>query len=109
MCCTRLAEIQDAKVHQKFAICAPSGYIFAIKHVSIDNRKKLVKQQYLLHTPHNMEHVGPLAADIGWRVWVTPGKFQRVSRLRFVTAPTSVNEDQPNFARCLPVSWAGTL
>ena len=24
MCCTRLAEIQDAKARQKFAICAPS-------------------------------------------------------------------------------------
>jgi len=35
-------------------------------------------------------------------------KFQRVSRLCFITAPTSLNGDQPNFARCLAVSWAGT-
>jgi len=37
---------------QKIAILAPlhnlSGYIFGIK-ACIDNRKKLVKQQYLLH------------------------------------------------------------
>jgi len=43
------------KNRQKVAICAPSynfvglsGYIFATK-ARIDNRKKLVKQQYLLH------------------------------------------------------------
>ena len=37
-----------------------------------------------------------------------PSKFQRVSRLGFVTSPTSINVDQPNFARCLAVSWTGT-
>jgi len=36
-------------------------------------------------------------------------KFQRVSRLGFVTAPTSLNGSQPNFVRCLAVSLAGTL
>jgi len=36
-------------------------------------------------------------------------KFQRVSRVGFVTAPTSLNGRQPNFARCLAVSLAGTL
>ena len=38
-----------------------------------------------------------------------PSKFKRVSRLGFVTAPTSLNGGQPNFARCLAVSWAGTV
>jgi len=38
-----------------------------------------------------------------------PSTFQRVSRLAFVTAATSVTGGQPNFARCLAVSWAGTL
>jgi len=42
-CCTWLAEIQDAKNHQKFAICAPCttllGSIFATK-ARIDNQKK---------------------------------------------------------------------
>jgi len=38
-----------------------------------------------------------------------PSKFQRVSRLDFVTVPTSLNGDQPNFARCLAVSWAAIL
>jgi len=38
-----------------------------------------------------------------------PFKFQPVWRLGFVTAPTFRNGSQPNFARCLAVSWAGTL
>ena len=38
-----------------------------------------------------------------------PSKFQRVSRLSFVTAVTSLNGSQLNFARCLAVSCAATL
>jgi len=38
-----------------------------------------------------------------------PSKFQRVSRLDFVTASTSLKGRQPNFARCLAVSCDGTL
>jgi len=33
-----------------------------------------------------------------------PSNFQRVSRLGFVTAPTSLNGGQPNFARFWPSS-----
>jgi len=38
-----------------------------------------------------------------------PRKFQRVSRLGFVTAPTTLNGGQPNFARRSAVFWASTL
>jgi len=38
-----------------------------------------------------------------------PSKFQQVSRLGVITARTSLTGGQPNFARCLAVSWAGTL
>jgi len=38
-----------------------------------------------------------------------PSKFQSVSRLGFVTAPTSLNGGQPNFSRCLAVSCADIL
>ena len=34
-------------------------------------------------------------------------KFQRVSRLAVVTAATSLTRGQPNFARCMTVSWPG--
>jgi len=40
---------------------------------------------------------------------VHPSKFQWVSRLGFVTAATSLNGGQPNVARSLAVSCAGTL
>jgi len=38
-----------------------------------------------------------------------PSKLQQVSRLGFVAAATSLNGSQPNFARCLAISWTGTL
>jgi len=55
-----------------------SGYIFATE-ARIDNRKKkLVKQQYLLHmSPHNMVNFGPLTVEIDWRVWGTSSYFNR--------------------------------
>jgi len=83
-----------------------SGYIFATE-AYIDNRKKLVKQQYL---PHMSPQYGELRPTNGWDRFTSlghPSKFQRVSRLAFVTAATSLTGGQPNFARCLAVSWAG--
>ena len=57
-----------------------------------------------------MVNVGPLynGRDRLSSFW-HPSKFQRVSRLGFVTAAASLNGSQPNFARCFAVSWAGTL
>jgi len=85
-----------------------SGYIFATK-ILIGNRKKLGKQQYL---PHLSSQYGKLRTTNGWDRFVSlghPSKFQRVSRLGFVNAATSLNGSQPNFVQCLVVSWAGTL
>jgi len=56
-----------------------------------------------------MTNFGPLTAEIGSLVWGTPANFNGFSRLGFVTAATSLTAGQPNFARCLAVSWAGTL
>jgi len=41
----------------------------------MDNRKKLVKQQYLPTYLHNTVNFGPLAAEIGSVVWGTPSNF----------------------------------
>ena len=38
-----------------------------------------------------------------------PSKFPWVLGLGFITAPTSLNRGQPNFARCLAISWACAL
>jgi len=67
------------------------------------------KQQYVLHM--SLQY-GELRPTNGWDRFGSsehPSKFQRVSRLAFVTAATSLTGGQPNFARCLAVSWAGSL
>jgi len=46
---------------------------------------------------------GELRPTSGWDRLASlghPSKFQRVSRFGFVTAATSLNRSQPNFARC---------
>jgi len=75
-----------------------SGYIFTTK-AYIDNRTKIVKRQYLLHMSSQYAELRPIN---GWDLLASlghPSKFHRVSRLDFVTAPTSLNGRQPNFAR----------
>jgi len=74
-----------------------SGYIFATK-ARIDNRKKIVKQQYL---PHTSSQYGELRPTSGWDRFVSLGhtsKFQRVSRLGSVTARHCSSGRQSNFA-----------
>jgi len=71
-------KIQYAKSRQKSPSrhhrTTLSGYIFATK-ARIDNRKKPVKQQYLLHMSSQYGELGPLTAEIGWPVWGTPENF----------------------------------
>jgi len=80
-----------------------SGCIFATK-AHIDNRKKRVKQQYLFHMSSQYGELRPIS---GWDRFTSlghPSKFQQVSRVGFITAPTSLNGRQPNFARSLAPS-----
>jgi len=79
MCCTWLA----GNAGRKIAKISPSGHhrttllgcIFATK-VCIDNRKKYLLNSNTSPTcPHNMVNLGPLAAEICWRVWGTPANF----------------------------------
>ena len=74
-----------------------SGYIFATKPL-IDNRKKLVNQQYLLQM--SLQY-GELRLINGWDRLAGLGHpilFQRVSRLGSVTARQSSSGRHPNFA-----------
>jgi len=71
--------------------------------------KKTFKQQYLLQ---KSSQYGELRPTNGWNRFTSlehPSKFLPVSRLGFITAATSLIGGQPNFARSLAVSWAGTL
>jgi len=99
MCCMRLAENTGHKKspsgHHHTTL---SGCIFTTK-ASIDNRKKLIKQQYLLHmSPQD----GELWPSNGWDRFTTlghPTKFQRVSHLVFVTAAEAnqtLHDDWPS-------------
>jgi len=84
MCCTRLAENTGRKHYAKIAVCAPShnfvGYIFATKGC-IDNRKKPVKQQYILQrSPQYGElELRPISSWDRLTSLGTPSSFQRVS------------------------------
>jgi len=75
------------------------GYIFATKgHVDINIGKNLLNSNTSSICPDNMVNFGPLAAEIGSRVWGTPANFQRFSRLGSVTTWHSSSGRQPNFA-----------
>ena len=72
------------------------GYIFATK-ACIDNRKKLVKHQYVLHMFSYMVNFGPLTPEIRSTIWGTPANFNRfASWQRYCTASDSGR--QLNFA-----------
>jgi len=110
VCCTRLAENTGRKTSPKIRHLRTtfSGCIFATK-AHINNRTKNIKHQYLVHTSSQYSKLRPIS---GWDQYGSLGhlgKFQRVSCVGFVTAPTSLNGRKPNFAQCLAVSWAGTL
>jgi len=79
-----------------------------LRHVSTIGNK-LVKQQYLLHMSPQYGERRPTSGWDRFGCLGHPSKFQRVSRLAFVTAGTSLSGGQPNFAWCLAISWAGTL
>jgi len=70
MCCTRTAKKSPFWHHRTTLL----GCIFAAE-ACIDNRKKLVKQQYLLQMCHNMVNFDLLTAEIDPVVWGTPANF----------------------------------
>jgi len=113
MCCMRLTgntgRKNDAKNRHLRTIAQLCRAVSSqLRHVSTI-RKKLVKQQYLLHTSSQYDKLWPTNCWDRFRSLGHPSKFQRVSRLAVVTAATSLTRGQPNFAQFLAVSWADTL
>jgi len=96
-----------------------SGYIFATK-ARIDNREKIIKQQYLIYCPHNMVNFSLLAAEIVSLVWGTPANFNGfrvlaslLQRRRSTEANQTLHSDWPlpglvdyiyNFGGCCSVT-----
>ena len=110
MYCTLLAENTRRKKSPKIRrlrtivrLCRASSS--QVRHASTIGRNFL-NSNISSRCPHNMANFGLLTAEIGLG---HPSKFQRVSRLGFVTAATSLTGGQPNFARSLAVFWAGIL
>jgi len=108
MCCTWLAEITGRNNYAKKSPSGHhrtilSGYIFAT-NAHINNRKNLLNRNIspTCPCPHNMTNFGLLAAEIGLGVLGNPPprEFQRVSRLAFASAATSLTGGLPNFVRC---------
>jgi len=79
-----------------------------LRHVSTIG-KELIKQQYLFRMSLQYGELRPSNGGDRLAGLGHPIIFQRVSRLGFVTAATVLSGSQPNFARCLAVSWAGAL
>jgi len=102
MCCKRLAAnagpIKSLKIGCLGTIAQFCRAIpLQLRHVSTIG-KKLVKQQYLLHTS---SQYGELRPTSGWDLLASlghPSTFQRVSRLGSVTTQHSGSGRQPNFA-----------
>jgi len=116
MCCTRLAGNtgckNDAKSRHLRTIAQLCRAISSqLRHVStFDNRKKnFLHSNISSICPYNTANFGLLTAEIGSGVSGTPSYFNVFSSLGFVTAATSLTRGQPNFARCLAVSWTGIL
>ena len=73
------------------------------------SEKNLLNSNISSTCPHNVVNIGKITAEIGCQVFSTPTNFNGFWHHGFVTAVTSLNGGQPNFAQCLAISWAGTL
>ena len=60
--------------HHRTNLSAHYAHIFATK-ARIDNRKKILKQQYVLQMSQQYGNFGPLTAKLCWRIWGIPGNF----------------------------------
>ena len=99
MCGTRLAENAEPKKVAKIAILAPSRNFVGLylrNQGTYRQAEKLLSSNMSYRCPHNMVNIGPLKAEICWRVWSTElistgfAFWQRYCR--------AVKQCQPNFA-----------
>jgi len=93
-----------------------SGYIFAIK-VCIDSRTNILNSNIFPTCPHNMVNFGPLTAEIGSGVWVTPAnlrEFRVLASLLYRRRSTEVNQSlhdvwpSPELVRYIYI-WGGRV
>jgi len=75
MCCTRLAEIQDAKNRHLGTVAQIYRAISSQLRQCIDNQKNALNSNISSTCPRNMANFGQLAAEIRSGVWGTPANF----------------------------------
>jgi len=114
MCCTRLDENTGCKKLPKIRHLGTIAQICRVvssqlRHVSTIRKKPALSSNISCTCPQNMADSGPLTAEIGSGVWGTPANLNGFPVLASLRAATSLTGGQPNFARCLAVSWAATL
>ena len=113
MCCMRLAgnagPKKSPKIRHQGTIAQLCRAISSqLRHVSTIEKNLLNSNISSTHL-HNIVNFWP---NNSWDLLATlghPSKFQLISRLGFVTAPTLLNGGQQNFAGCFAISWADTL
>jgi len=94
MCSMRLAENTGPKKSTKIAICAPSHNFVGLylrNQGTYRQSQKALSSIMSSRCPHNMVNIGPLTAEIGWRIWGTPANFNGFRVLAALLR-------QPNFA-----------
>jgi len=112
MCCTRLAGNAGRKSDAKNRHLRTIAQLCRAESSQLRHVPTIWK--YFLNSNvsatclHNMESFGPLAAEISSGVLGTSANFDGF-RVLLVSGATSFTGGQPNFARCLAVSWAPTL
>jgi len=67
--------MQDPKNCELGTIAQLSGYIFSTWAHTDNQKKNLLNSNVSPIRPHNMVNIGPIAAEICWRVWGTPANF----------------------------------
>jgi len=114
MCCTQLAGNTGRKSYtQNRHLCTIAQLCLAIssqlRHVWTIG-KNLLNSNISSRCPHNMANlIGPCIS--GWNRSASLGTPENLNGFRVLasTVATLLNGRQPNFARCLAVSWACTL
>jgi len=107
MCCTRLAEIQDAKDRHLRTIAQLFQAISSqLSHVSTIG--KMANSNTSSTCPRNMVNFGPLTSEIGSGVWSTPANFNRFRVFAALLHDTlaALNRGRHLYSTGRPSRWA---
>ena len=102
-------KIRDLRTITQLCLARPISS--QLRHVSTIG-KRLLNSNISSTCPLKMVNVSPLTAEIGSvssELRGTPSKLKQVSRLGVVTAPTSLNGGQPNWASYSTVKTGESL